>query len=184
MDVKALRLKWSMDQDGTWLHVLVEDGHEARKYAEANADRPQRLTLKRWSEKRSLNANSYAWSLLNKLSGVLKLPSETIYRSLIPDVGDNGTAVSVPIGGLEQLRSSWGYNGKGWVLEVLGISDTPGNVDVMLYSGSSVYDKAQMARLIDLIIDECREAGVEYLPPDKLAAMLEGWDEVKKNKSP
>lgn len=184
MEVKTLKLKWSIDQEGTWLHILVEDGQEARKYAEANADKPQRLTLKRWTEKRSLNANAYAWKLLGKLSAVLKIPPETIYRSLIPDVGDNGTAVSVPIGGLEQLRTSWGHNGKGWVVEVLGISDLPGNVDVMLYSGSSVYDKEQMARLIDLIIEECREAGVEYLPPDKLAAMLEGWDEVKKNKSP
>lgn len=184
MEVKTLKIKWSIDQEGTWLHILVEDGQEARKYAEANADKPQRLTLKRWIDKRSLNANAYAWKLLGKLSAVLKIPPETIYRSLIPDVGDNGTAVSVPIGGLEQLRTSWGHNGKGWVVEVLGISDVPGNVDVMLYSGSSVYDKEQMARLIDLIIDECREAGVEYLPPDKLAAMLEGWDEVKKNKSP
>lgn len=184
MEIKALKLKWSMDQDGTWLHILVEDGHEARKYAEANADKPQRLTLKRWTEKRSLNANAYAWTLLGKLSAVLKIPAEDIYRSLIPDVGDNGTAVTVPIDGLELLRASWGRNGKGWVLEILGVSDVPGNVDVMLYSGSSVYNKDQMARLIDLIIDECREADVEYLPPDKLAAMLEGWDEKQKDKSP
>lgn len=177
MEVKALKLKWGIDQEGTWLHVLVEDGQEARRYAEENTDKPQRLTLKRWSEKRSLNANAYAWKLLNKLSGVLKIPSVDIYRSLIPDVGDNGTAVTVSIDGLEALRKSWGHNGKGWVIEVLGISDIPGNVDVMLYYGSSVYTKEQMARLIELIIDECREAGVEYLSPDKLSAMLEGWHE-------
>ena len=32
-----------------------------------------------------------------------------------------------------------------------------------------------MARLIDLIIAECRENDIEYLPPDQLAAMLEDW---------
>ena len=100
MEVKALKLKWGIDQEGTWLHVLVEDGQEARRYAEENTDKPQRLTLKRWSEKRSLNANAYAWKLLNKLSGVLKIPSVDIYRSLIPDVGDNGKAVTVSIYGL------------------------------------------------------------------------------------
>jgi hypothetical protein len=57
----------------------------------------------------------------------------------------------------------------------------PGKVDVMLYYGSSTYDSAQMGRLIDLIIEECKQNDIEYLPPEKLAAMLGEWDEQKKS---
>lgn len=41
--------------------------------------------------------------------------------------------------------------------------------------GSSTYDTAQMSRLIDLIVQDCREQGIETLPPDKLAGMMEEW---------
>lgn len=181
METKVEKLRWAVDQEGTWLHLLVADGQKARFYAQENGDKPQRLKLTRWTEKRSLSANAYAWVLLDKLSTVLHLPPEEIYRQLIPDVGGNSTAASVPLDGLEMLRRSWAKNGTGWTLEVIGVSDSPGMIDVMLYCGSSVYDTAQMARLIDLIIAECRENGVEYLPPDKINAMLETWDE-KTNK--
>ena len=32
-----------------------------------------------------------------------------------------------------------------------------------------------MSRLIDLVVQECKDAGIETLPPDKLAALLDGW---------
>ena len=183
METKVNKLRWAVDQDGTWIHLLVEDGRAARAYAEANGDKPQRLKLTAWREKRSLSANAYAWTLLGKLSEALHLPPEEIYRQLIPDVGGNSTVVSVPLEGLDMLRQRWSENGMGWIADVIGVSTWPGMLDVMLYYGSSVYDRAQMARLIDLIIAECKEAGVEYLPPDKINAMLEAWND-KTDKSP
>lgn len=175
MEIKADRINWSIDQEGTWLHLLVADGYTARAYAEGT-DKPQRVKLTNWREKRSLSANAYAWTLLGKLSAALHLPPEEIYQQLIPDVGDNYTTVTVDLQGLDKLRETWGNNGKGWLVDVIGAGTKTGTLDVALYYGSSVYDTAQMARLIDLIVDECRENGIEYLPPDQLAAMLEVWD--------
>lgn len=175
METRADKINWSIDQDGTWLHLLVADGYAARAYAEGT-DKPQRVKITQWREKRSLSANAYAWVLLGKLSAALHIPPEDIYRQLIPDVGGNYTAVTVDLVGLDKLRETWGNNGKGWVVDVIGAGIRPGTVDVALYFGSSVYDTAQMARLIDLIVDECRENGIEYLPPEQIAAMLEAWD--------
>lgn len=174
METRAERINWSIDQDGTWLHLLVADGQEARAYAEGT-DKPQRVKITRWRDKRSLSANAYAWALLGKLSAALHLPPEEIYQQLIPDVGGNYTTVTVDLQGLDKLRETWGNNGKGWLVDVIGAGAKTGTLDVALYYGSSVYDTAQMARLIDLIVAECRENDIEYLPPDKLAAMLEDW---------
>lgn len=174
METRADRVNWSIDQEGTWLHLLVADGQKARAYAEGT-DKPQRVKITQWREKRSLSANAYAWTLLGKLSAALHLPPDEIYRQLIPDVGDNYTAVTVALQGLDKLRETWGNNGKGWLVEVVGAGAKTGTLDVALYYGSSAYDTAQMARLIDLIIAECRENDIEYLPPDQLAAMLEDW---------
>lgn len=175
METRADKIGWSIDQDGTWLHLLVADGYAARTYAEGT-DKPQRVKLTNWREKRSLSANAYAWVLLGKLSAALHIPPDDIYRQLIPDVGGNYTAVTVDLAGLDKLRETWGNNGKGWIVDVIGAGVKPGTVDAALYFGSSVYDAAQMARLIDLIVDECRENGIEYLPPEQIAAMLEAWD--------
>ena len=44
------------------------------------------------------------------------------------------------------------------------------------YYGSSEYDTAQMSRLIELIIAECREQGIETKTPAELAALMEEWE--------
>ena len=41
--------------------------------------------------------------------------------------------------------------------------------------GSSMYDSRQMAILIDGIVSECKEMGIETLPPDEIKALKESW---------
>ena len=178
MELKALKIDWSPDKEGnTWINLLVEDGAQGRKYAAQNADKELRVKIVQWKEKRSLTANRYCWELLGKLSEKLGMPPEEIYWNIIPDVGVYDT-LTMPLKALDRFREQWSSNGTGWRVELLGAS-APGMVDVLAYYGSSAYDTAEMARLIDLIIAECKEQGIEYLPPDKLAAMVEAWDEQK-----
>ena len=37
--------------------------------------------------------------------------------------------------------------------------------------GSSDYDTAQMSRLIEIIVEECKTQGIETLTPEELARM-------------
>ena len=74
----------------------------------------------------------------------------------------------------EKLRNGWEHNGLGWQTDTMS-SKLPGCVRVVLYYGSSTYDTAQMSRLIDLIVQDCREQGIETLPQEKLAGMMEEW---------
>ena len=46
---------------------------------------------------------------------------------------------------------------------------------MVLYYGSSTYDGNQMSRLIDLVIQDCKGCGIETLPPERLAGMIEEW---------
>lgn len=41
--------------------------------------------------------------------------------------------------------------------------------------GSSKYDTRQMSRLIDLIVTECKEQGINTLTPREIALLKEGW---------
>ena len=45
----------------------------------------------------------------------------------------------------------------------------------MAFHGSSTYDTAQMSKLIDNIVSDCKALGIETLTPDKLDLLKEGW---------
>lgn len=46
------------------------------------------------------------------------------------------------------------------------------------------YDTAEMSHLIDGLIDECKAAGIETLPPEELDRMMEEYEEYRKKKAP
>ena len=51
--------------------------------------------------------------------------------------------------------------------------------DLHAFYGSSVYDKEQMQRLLDSVVDECQSFGIETKTPDELADMMSLWNNEK-----
>lgn len=47
--------------------------------------------------------------------------------------------------------------------------------DVVAYYGSSTYDTDEMARLIDEIVNEAKELGIETMPPEELDCLIKSW---------
>lgn len=127
-------------------------------------------------QKRSQDANAYFWVLCGKLASVLGLHKNELYRQMIQGIGDNFEILPIRKEAIEKFVKNWESNGVGWVCERTGTSKLPGYENVIAYYGSSTYDTKQMSRLIDLVVQECREQDIETLPPDKLAGMLEDWD--------
>lgn len=128
-------------------------------------------------KKRSLDSNSYAWTLMGKLAEKLKTTDVEIYREIIKKVGAY-QIVPIREDAIEEWFRIWQHNGVGWVCDDLGeCRNTEGYHNIRCFYGSSTYDSKQMARLIDEIIFECQAQGIETLPPDKLTALMAGWGE-------
>ena len=72
------------------------------------------------------------------------------------------------------LSDGWNKNGIGWQTEVMD-SKIDGCKNVVLYYGSSTFDTKQMSRLIDNIVQDCKELGIETLTPQQLDALKEEW---------
>jgi hypothetical protein len=121
-----------------------------------------------------LDANAYCWVLLDKLAEALRIPKTDIYRGLIKEIGGNSVAVCCKTSDVPKVCMDWESNGIGWVTET-DESKIKGCTVVYLYAGSSSYDTAQMSRLIDLVVQECRQMGIETLPPGKLEILKEEW---------
>ena len=73
------------------------------------------------------------------------------------------------------FRVAWEKLGTGWPTEQVDYGRDGDRVVVRAYYGSSTYNTKQMSRLIDSIVQDCKDLGIETLPPEKLAAMKEEW---------
>lgn len=134
------------------------------------------IEIKERKKKRSLDANAYAWVLIDKLASQLHESKTDIYRSYIKEIGGNSDTVCVKDEALDRLRNNWERNGIGWQTDTMK-SKIKGCTNVILYYGSSVYDVSQMQRLIELIEQDCKTFGIETLDDLKLQQLIEEWGE-------
>lgn len=170
------KASWMQTPDGAYLMIKC-DRHEATRFLdEMKPGKQYQVELKQHFNKRSLDANAYFWVLAGKLGAKVGLPKEEVYRSLIPDVGDNYEIFPIRTDAVEKWIANWESKGTGWVCEILSESNLPGYTNVITYYGSSTYDTKQMSRLIELIITECKLQGIETMTPQELSLLLEGWN--------
>lgn len=81
-------------------------------------DKEKKFEIKEHKQKRSLDSNAYAWTLLGKLQDALKIPKEDIYRDLIKNIGSY-EIVPVKDEAVERFRQAWSKNGLGWITETM-----------------------------------------------------------------
>ena len=121
--------------------------------------------------KRSLDANAYAWVLIDKIAKTLSIDKAEVYKAAIKDIGGVSEIICVKEQASERLCSAWNAKGIGWQSETVS-SKIDGCTNVILYYGSSVYDTKQMSLLIEHLIYEAKSLGIEVLSPDEIAKMM------------
>lgn len=117
------------------------------------------VEIKEFRKKRSLDSNAYLWVLLDELSLKLKIPRETLYRNYIKKRG-KCDIVCIQKKASDSLINAWCRNGIGWICE-REKSKIRDCVNVVLYYGSSVYDTKEMSDLLDEVVADCKEQGIE-----------------------
>lgn len=125
-------------------------------------------------KKRSMDANAYFWTLADKLAKKLFTTKDEIYRELIQRVGVFKYAL-VRKEDKSEIVKEWEHNGTGWIAQE-EYYPSKDYVQLRLYKGSSVYSTSEMARLIDELILECKEQGVDTLTPKEKDELLQRWD--------
>ena len=163
--------------EGGWLMVKPEkdDLGKAMALVRKHKNKLYDMDVKEHREKRSLDANAYAWVLIHKLAAVMRLEPEEVYLLNIPKVGNNYTPMCVREQDVGRFKKSWESNGLGWPVKDLGMSQVPGCRNLAAYHGSSTYDTAQMSRLIDNLVQDCKALDIETLSEEKLSLLKDEW---------
>lgn len=151
--------------------LTVELDEDGRRTFERLKDKDVEISLKQWNPKRSLTANAYAWVLIDKIAAKRRMSKVEVYRNAIRDIGGVSNLVCVKNIAAEDLIKTWTNQGLGWQVEELDNS-VPGWKNLILYKGSSEYDTAQMAALIDSLIQDAQALGIETRPQEEIDALL------------
>lgn len=137
------------------------------------------LQIKEFKKNRTKNSNSYAWTLMNKLAMVLSEKKERpitaveIYRQYVKDFGIF-EIVPLKNEAIDKWVEIWESRGIGWVCEKQD-SKLEGFTNAVSYYGSSVYNRAEMGRLIEAIVADCKAVGIQTLTPTELEEINKRW---------
>lgn len=147
--------------DATTARQLYDDLHEAEKLS---------IKIDKYREKRSLNANNYAWKLLTEIGNRLRESKEAVYLYMLKRYGQSeiiSVLSHIPI--TEYVK----------YCEEAGESTLNGKLfkHYKVYKGSSEFDTREMSIFLDGIVSEAQELGIPTETPDQIAKMKSLWGE-------
>lgn len=169
LELKNEKYRITVDVDG------IEDLNNIAKLKEKNSE--CRIEIKKYREKRSLNANAYCWVLIEKIAEKMGLSKEDVYRRMLCDYGtiatdSEGKKVIFSVKKEVEVGKYFKY------YKFLGDSKDGQYKHYYVVKGSSEYDKDEMKKFIDGIVQDCEMLGIETMTPEEIA-MLEIEPETK-----
>lgn len=139
-------------------------------------DKPLRITAEAWRDKRSHNANSYLWVLLQKIAEKVHSDKWTIYLDMLQRYSRSFTHIIVKPQAVEAVMEM--YRTAIDLGEIMVDGETGHQLQV--YFGSSTFDTKEMQVLLDGVVSECKELGIETMQPEEIARIVSEWDRKEK----
>lgn len=132
------------------------------------------VDIKQYRKKRSLDANSYCFVLCQKIAEAIGNTKEFVYKQAIRQVGQF-ELVPIRDDAVERWMQAWESKGLGWQSEILEDSKLEGYKKTINYYGSSVYDVREMSLLLEEIVGQAKELGVDTMTETEKQALLASW---------
>lgn len=134
----------------------------------ATCDDDKEYEVKEYKQKRSLDANAYYWKILSEMAGLLGESKEKLHLKMLKEYGET-YSILLPIDqNLEGLVKYY---------EVESCIEKNGKkfLSYKAYLPSSEMNTKQMARLIDGVVSEAKELGIQTLTPRQIEEIKLRW---------
>ena len=140
------------------------------------------MEIKKRRKKRSLDANAYYWKLASEVADALHVSKSYIHNYLLRKYGQieiiDGQGVYIVIPDTESAQKSVDEAQTYHLMPTSQVKEGKGGImyrTYMMLKGSSEYDSKEMSCLIEGLIGECREMGIETIPPEELERMMAAY---------
>lgn len=171
IDYKTNKAKISLLLDTRQLDIV----EELKKENKLN------IEVKKYRKKRSLNANSYFWQLLQELCELVELDTIEEYKRRVKELGIF-RQFKIEAENIKTFKKMWTSQGIAWFCEIADttyIGDTEFKI-INAYYGSSSFNSKQMARLIDGVVQDCKVYNIETKPQEEINSLLRSWENEQK----
>lgn len=134
------------------------------------------ISAKKYRAKRSLDANAMLWACIGDIANSLHTDKWEVYLQMLKRYGKY-TYICVKPNVVDAVKSQWRE------CEIVGEIKINGKeaVQMLCYFGSSTYNTKEFSTLLDGVISEMREMGLEIPPSEEMRRALEQWE--KRNQS-
>jgi len=167
--MKAQIVDFSMSMNRKQRLTIELDADFRSKYDKLH-DKPVEVTIKKYSENRTVKANAYLWALINEIGNVLRENKEDIYFDMLQSYGQGG-AVSVKAKFADNFEKTYKY------FKYLGESQLNGETfkHYRFWVGSSEYDRDEFSILLDGVISEAKNLGIETKTEEEIQSLLKSY---------
>lgn len=171
MQSKVEQIRYMRDDEGFWLRLRIPAQSVApvmNWLAKVSVNKAYELDLKEHRERRSLDANRYAWELMGQMADKLRTGKDEVYIEMLKRYGQGGL-VKIRKSDCENILREFRYYEEHEKL------NEENAAYYRVWVGSSQYNTFEMSVFIDGIVSECKELGIETMTPEELARMKEDW---------
>lgn len=131
-------------------------------------DKNKIYQIEEYKEKRSLNANNYAWLLIGKIADRMRMSKEEVYLRMLKDYGQSeivSVLSSIDVSGFFKYYEKFGessLNGKEFT-------------HYKIFKGTSDYTTKEMSIFIDGVCQEALALNIEIKTPDEIERLKRLW---------
>lgn len=128
------------------------------------------VEVKQHRNRRSLDANALLWKMCTEIAAVLRSTKDEVYLQMLERYGVF-THIIVKQEAVERIKQEWR------TVRVLGEVTVNGKTGIQLqcYYGSHLYDSKEFSVLLDGVISEAKELGIQVINESEKQLMLQEW---------
>ncbi len=141
-------------------------------------DRDKLFEVKEHKEKRSLNANGLLWKCLGEMAEALHTDKWQVYLKMLKRYGKY-TYICVKPHVVEAVKKQWRECEEIGEIEINGQKA----VQLLCYFGSSTYNTKEFSVLLDGVISEMKEMGLETPMSEDMQRALKQLERSQKSDS-
>ena len=167
VDLKGYVESLYFDTNGDQM-LLLRLTDDIRPYYDELKDKLLSICIKVFRQKRSNNANAFCWELCTKLGNKLRISKEEVYLNALKHYGQSE---------IFSVLSSIDVKGYFKYFEEFGTGTVNGKefTHYKVYKGSSEYDTEEMSILLDGLVCDAKEQGIQVLTASEIDLLKREW---------
>lgn len=165
--------------EGLYTVTFYTKQSPVRLYEKLQKEKDIDVEAKKHTEQRGLNANAYFHALINKLGRYFNISDEDMKIKMNLDYGtiarfDDGRIKGCKVPKGTNMREIYKYSK--WYKE-------DGDYDCYIfYKETHTLDTKEMSLLINGVVQECQDVGIETKSRSEINSLLESWDKNDSNR--